>query len=104
MALYDNQNRRARRTAAPTSVALAAAHPGQLVGLVRLIGLAVLLIGWVAGAYAGIVYWSFQGSLLGVIGSTAMWGAAAAATWSAFAALEEARAGDVGSPPEMADA
>ncbi len=95
MALYEDVDQQARRMADPrrsmhpTTVARSAAHQDQLAGAVRLIGLALLLTCWVAGAYGGIVYWSFQGSLLGMIGSTVIAGAAAVSTWSAFAALEE---------------
>jgi hypothetical protein len=43
------------------------APPGVLSGPIRF-GLFVLLLGlWMAGAYAGIVYWALNGSLLGVI-------------------------------------
>jgi hypothetical protein len=95
MALYDNQDPHPQITAVPYDPS----HlPGgaslvitgeQLVGLVRLIGLGVLLIGWVAGAYAGIVYWSLHGSLFGVIVSALVPGIAATSTWSAFTTLEK---------------
>jgi hypothetical protein len=61
----------------------------RLVGTVRVALLAVLLICWVAGAYAGIVYWSLEGSPLGVISSAIVPGIAATFTWSAFAVLEK---------------
>lgn len=49
------------------------------------LGLVALLVGlWLTGAYAGIVYWSLHGSLLGVIVSAAVAGMAAASTWSLY--------------------
>jgi hypothetical protein len=83
MALWESLDRQDQIAASP-----AATTQEQIVGAVRLALLAVLLVGWVAGAYAGIVYWSLQGSLLGVIASAILPGLAATSTWSAFAALE----------------
>jgi hypothetical protein len=83
MALYDDLDRH-DRMAASVSLPVAA----QLTGMVRLGLLAFLLVCWIAGAYAGIVYWSLQGSLLGVIASALVPGIAAASTWSAFTMLE----------------
>ena len=45
---------------------------------------AFLMACWMAGAYAGIVYWSLHGSLLGVILSAVVPGVAAPATWWLF--------------------
>ena len=51
-------------------------------GVVVRVGLVGLLLTcWMTGAYAGIVYWSVQGSLLGVIVSAGIFGAGAASTW-----------------------
>ncbi len=56
--------------------------------VVRL-GLVVLLLGlWIAGAYAGIVYWALNGSLLGVILSAVVTGVGATSTLSLFGGAE----------------
>ena len=76
----------------PARAVAAPAGPAEpLVAMIRLGLLALLLACWVAGAYAGIVFWSFQGSLLGVIASALVPGLAATFTWSAFTALENLR-------------
>jgi hypothetical protein len=63
--------------------------PPRMSEAVRL-GLVAFLVGlWIAGAYAGIVYWALQGSLLGVLASTLLSLAAGAATWSVFVKLTE---------------
>jgi len=72
---------------------LAASAPAlswdQIVGAVRGGLLLLLLLCWMGGAYGGIVYWSLQGSLLGVLASAVVPGLAATFTWWAFAALEK---------------
>ena len=102
MALYDDLNRQprvnrqpqARVTAVPyglshqTGASALASRRGRLIGTLQAVGLAFLMVCWIAGAYAGIVYWSLQASLLGVIASALIPGIAATSTWSAFAALE----------------
>jgi hypothetical protein len=62
---------------------------GEVIGAVRVVLLALLLLCWVAGAYAGIVYWSLQGSLLGVLASAVIPGIAATSTWWGFTALDK---------------
>ncbi len=53
------------------------------------LGLFVLLLGlWMAGAYAGIVYWALEGSLLGVILSDLVTGVGATSTLSLFGGAE----------------
>ena len=97
MALYEDLDRQPRLAAIPldpagrmgASVAVLATE--RLAGTVRVSLLALLLACWVAGAYAGIVYWSLQGSLLGVIASALVPGIAATFTWSAFTVLEKPR-------------
>ena len=60
---------------------------GQLVATVRL-GLVLVLIAlWLAGGYAGIVFWSVEGSLLGVIAASIVSGLGAASTWTLFTGL-----------------
>ena len=96
MALYDDLNRQpqSRVTAVPydlshqAGASASTSRRGRLVGTLQAVGLAFLMICWIAGAYAGIVYWSLQASLLGVIASALIPGIAATSTWSAFAALE----------------
>ncbi len=96
MALYDDLNRQpqSRVTAVPydlshqTGASASTRRRGRLVGTLQAVGLAFLMVCWIAGAYAGIVYWSLQASLLGVIASALIPGIAATSTWSAFAALE----------------
>ena len=94
MALYEVLGRHDPATANPnaSSRAIALAHPASsaehMVGMIRVGFLALLLACWVAGAYAGIVYWSLQGSLLGVIASALVPGIAATFTWSAFTTLQ----------------
>lgn len=54
------------------------------------LGLVALLVGlWIAGAYGGIVYWSLQGSLQGVLASTLVSLAAGAAIWLFFVKLTD---------------
>jgi hypothetical protein len=78
-----------RSAPGPARALAAPAGPAEpLLAMIRLGLLALLLACWVAGAYAGIVFWSFQGSLLGVIASALVPGLAATLTWSAFTALE----------------
>jgi hypothetical protein len=95
MALYEDLDRQPRMAASTYgSSPSVASSPSTtvmecLVGTVRVVSLAFLLVCWIAGAYAGIVYWSLQGSLLGVIASAIIPGLAATSTWSAFMALEE---------------
>jgi hypothetical protein len=62
--------------------------PGGLVTAVRLALVGFLLTCWLAGAYAGTVYWSLQGSLLGVIASALISGAGFTFTWTLFTGLE----------------
>ena len=96
MALYDDLNRQPqpRVTAVPYDLShrmgasAPASRKGRLTGMLQAAGLAFLMVCWIAGAYAGIVYWSLQASLLGVIASALIPGIAATSTWSAFAALE----------------
>ncbi len=94
MALYDDLNRHPRVSAAPYALShrrgapAPASRRGRLIGTLQAVGLAFLMVCWIAGAYAGIVYWSLQASLLGVIASALIPGIAATSTWSAFAALE----------------
>ena len=59
-----------------------------LVAAVRVGLVGLLLACWVAAAYAGIVYWSFQGSLLGVVVSALVSGGGALSTWWLFTELE----------------
>lgn len=60
----------------------------RAVGMAQ-VGMVVLLLTcWLAGGYAGIVYWSVQGSLLGVIASAGVSGAGAASVWSLFTGLD----------------
>jgi hypothetical protein len=99
MALYEDLDRQPRRTpspyGSPRSVTAAAAIPvDEVVRAVRIAFLGFLLICWVAGAYAGIVYWSLQGSLLGVLVSAVLPGIAAVSTWWAFTALERPVGGE----------
>jgi hypothetical protein len=95
MALYEDLDRQPRVSAVPyhpshrVDGSAPVATMDRLVGAAQAAGLAFLLVCWVAGAYAGIVYWSLQGSLLGVIASALIPGLAATSTWSAFAALEK---------------
>jgi hypothetical protein len=72
----------------PLTTAAPALSMGDLVGILRAALLALLLVCWVTGAYAGIVFWSLQGSLLGVIASAVVPGLAATSTWWAFKALD----------------
>ena len=97
MALYEDLNRRDRRNPAaaasynpsrPMSGAAPAISMDEVVGTVRVALLSFLLLCWVAGAYAGLVYWSLQGSLLGVLASAIVPGIAATSTWWAFTALD----------------
>ena len=97
MALYDDLNRQpqAQVTAVPYDLSHQAGASastscrGRLVGTLQAAGLAFLMVCWIAGAYAGIVYWSFQASVLGVVASARIPGIAATSTWSAFVALEK---------------
>ena len=94
MALYEDLDRQGRMTA----IAYRQSHPRaaeapalsweDVVRTVRAASLAFLIVCWVAGAYAGIVYWSLQGSLLGVLASAVVGGIAATSTWWSYAALE----------------
>jgi hypothetical protein len=59
-----------------------------LVWAVRVGLVGLLLACWVGAAYAGIVYWSFQGSLLGVVVSALVSGGGALSTWWLFTELE----------------
>ena len=99
MALYDDLDRHPRITAVPFDPPHPLAAPGSgltrehVVAGVRLGFLALLLTFWVAGAYAGIVYWSLQGSIWGVIASAVVPGLAATFTWSAFTTFEAATRG-----------
>lgn len=95
MALYEDLERQNRTPAIPygSSRAIAAtsseSSTEQVVGMIRLAFLTFLLACWIVGAYAGIVFWSFQGSLLGVIASAVLPGIAATSTLSAFATLRK---------------
>src|SRR5690349_19638032 len=95
MALYEDVDRQHRAPAISYDPAhrMGASAPAirmeQLFAAARVALLALLVVCWIAGAYAGIVYWSFQGSLLGVIASAIVPGLAATATWSAFMAMQE---------------
>jgi hypothetical protein len=99
MALYDDLSRRNRVKAITydRSRSLATEAPAfsqdDVVGAVRAVLLALLLLCWVAGAYAGIVYWSLQGSLLGVLASAIVPGIAATCTWWAYSAMDRLPAG-----------
>ena len=97
MALYDDlkrQNRRDRVVAVsyipshPLVASAPAISMDEVIRAARIVLLVFLLLCWVAGAYAGIVYWSLQGSLLGVLASAVVPGLVATSTWWAFAALE----------------
>ena len=96
MARHEARDWQVRATAIPYNPvslrAVAAPIPAisvrEVIGLLRAALLALLLVGWVAGAYAGIVYWSLQGSLLGVLASSIIPGIAATSTWWAFRTLE----------------
>ena len=94
MALYESLNRQDRVTAVPygSSHPMTAAAPAismdEVIGAARAACLACLLLCWIVGAYAGIVYWSLQGSLLGVVASAVIPGIAATSTWWGFATLE----------------
>ena len=98
MALYEDLKRHGRHDRAiavsynpphPMSASASAISMGEVIGAVRVVVLAFLLLCWVAGAYAGIIYWSLQGSLLGVLASAVVPGIAATSTWWGFAALEK---------------
>ncbi len=94
MALYeslDQQDRMAGMTSSPSrsTPAPSLTTTEGLVGTARIALLSRLLVCRVLGACAGIVYWSFQGSLLGVVASAGIPGLAAATTWLAFATLEK---------------
>ncbi len=94
MALYESLDRQDRTapmaySGSYNAQGLSSAGTSEpLVGAVRVVLLGFLLLCWIAGAYAGIVYWSFHSSLLGVIASAVIPGLAATATWSAFMELE----------------
>lgn len=89
MAVYEDLSHD-RRHGRPV-LASAMEHPLERVRL----GLVALLVGlWLVAAYAGIVYWSVQGSLLGVLASAAVSGLAAAATWTLYVRLASQQAGD----------
>jgi hypothetical protein len=88
MALYESLSHQ------DLSVASGAAADGsqpsisdQLVGALRLGLVLVLLACWMAGGYAGIVYWSVEGSLLGVIAASSVSGLGATSTWTLFTGL-----------------
>jgi len=96
MALYEDLRRhdRGERVVAatynpshPMRASTSAISLDEVIGTLRLVFLAFLLLCWVAGAYAGIVYWSLQGSLLGVLASAIVPGLAATSTWWGFTAL-----------------
>ena len=97
MALYEDLDRQSRVAAVPhppshrMEASSTALSMDDVVGAARVLVLAFLLICWVTGAYAGIVYWSLQGSLLGVIASALIPGLAATFTWFAFMTLERPR-------------
>ena len=90
MALYDALDRHDRVEAVaytpsrPVATEAPAFSKDDVIGAVRAVLLALLLPFWVAGAYAGIVYWSLQGSLLGVLASAVIPSMAATSTWWAF--------------------
>ena len=97
MALYEDLRRHDRRERVVAAIynpphPMRASAPvislDEVIGALRLVLLAFLLLCWVAGAYAGIVYWSLQGSLLGVLASAVFPGMAATSTWWAFAVME----------------
>ena len=95
MALYESLDRHDRVVAVaytpscPVPAAAPSISMDEVIGAVRAVLLAFLLLCWVAGAYAGIVYWSLQGSLLGVLASAVIPSMAATSTWWGFAALEK---------------
>ena len=88
MAVYEDLN--SNRARGWTALAAAMAHPLETVRL----GFVALLVGlWLVAAYAGIVYWSLQGSLLGVMVSAVVPGLAAASTWGLYLKLGSRQAG-----------
>jgi hypothetical protein len=97
MALYEDlrQDRHPRAVAIPYTpshpvrTSAPALSMAEVKAMVRVVLLAFLLLCWMAAAYAGIVYWSLQGSLFGVLASAAVPGFAATSTWWAFTALEK---------------
>jgi hypothetical protein len=100
MALYEDLRRHDRRERVVAATynpphPMRASRPvislDEVIRGLRLVLLAFLLLCWMAGAYAGIVYWSLQGSLLGVLASAIVPGLAATSTWWGFTALESPR-------------
>jgi hypothetical protein len=88
MALYESLEDRDLDTATmPDMFREQASHSHPFLPVVRVGLLCLLLAFWIAGGYAGIVYWSLQSSLLGVIASAGMAGAGAASTWLSFTGL-----------------
>ena len=61
----------------------------KIAPLFHMVLVACLVTCCVAGAYAGIVYWSFEGSLLGVIASALISGVGVSFIWTLLAGPED---------------
>jgi hypothetical protein len=60
----------------------------RLAALLQIVLVACLMTCSVAGAYAGIVYWAFEGSLLGVVVSALIAGVGVSFIWTVLTGPE----------------
>jgi hypothetical protein len=79
MALYESFEREAQDAAAG---AQERSLSSRLAALFHVVLVACLVTCCVAGAYAGIVYWAFEGSLLGVFASALISGVGVSFVWT----------------------
>ncbi len=79
MALYESFDRDDRDAAAGSEEL---SLSSRLVALFHVVLVACLVTCCVAGAYAGIVYWSVEGSLLGVVASALVSGVGVSFVWT----------------------